>query len=81
MGDLAGHHNSSRATAVNRLLFREPLERHSQAFLIEQLQHGGALATRDNQTVALLQIGGGANFHSTASGQFDRLTMCLEIAL
>ncbi len=81
MGNLAGHHDSSRATAVNRLLFRETLERRGQAFLLEQLQHGGALATRDNQAVALLQIGRGADFDSTATSQLDRFAMRLKIAL
>ncbi len=81
MRDFAGQQNRSGATAVDRLVLAEALERFGQPFLIEQLQHGGAFAAGDDQAVAALQVGNGAHFDGVAAGPLDRFAMRFEVAL
>src|SRR5580658_7443109 len=52
-----------------------------QVFFLNELQHGGALAARDNQPLHGFQIRGRSHFHHLRAGSRESALMRLEVAL
>src|SRR5665213_2531200 len=77
----AGQQDRSGATAEDRLVLIEALERFGQPFLVQQLQHGGTFATRDDQAVAAVQVGNRAYLNGVSAGPLYGLAMRFKVAL
>jgi len=80
-GNFARQQDRSGAGAEDGTPPAELTQRLHQVLLAQQLEHGGALAARDDQAVQTFQVGCGANFHDGGSGARGRFGMRVEIAL
>ncbi len=81
VGNSIGQQNRSRAGPEDRLLTAKVGQWLEQIFSIEQLQHGGAFAARNNQPVKTREVSRGTNVHGLSAGAFHGFTMGFEITL
>jgi hypothetical protein len=73
--------NGPGAGAEDGLLLREPAQRLLEIHVIQELEHGGALAAGDYQTVEIVELFGGSDLHSVGTGASEGALVGFEIAL
>src|SRR5665213_2630268 len=73
--------DGSGAGTEHRLALREFQQRLPEVHVIQELEHGGALAARNNQAVNRVQFPGRADLHGVGAGALKGLFMRFKIAL
>jgi len=73
--------NGPGAGAEDGLLTREPAQRFLEIHVIEEFEHGGALASRNYETVEAVELFGGADLDGVRSGAREGALVGFEIAL
>ena len=77
---LVGQQDGSGAGPEDWLL-AEFGKRFEEVFGVEELQHSGALAARNDEAVEAVEVGRGANEYGFRAGPLDGFAMRLEVAL
>jgi hypothetical protein len=73
--------NGPGTGAEDGLLLREPPQRLLEIHVIEELEHGGALAPGDYETVEVVELVGGADLNGFGTGAREGALVGFEIAL
>ncbi len=73
--------NSPGAGAEHGLLLREAAERLLEIHVIQELEHGSALAAWNYKTVEIVEFAGGTHLHCVRPGAREGTLMSFEIAL
>ena len=78
---IGSEQNGPGAGAEDGLLPREPAKRLLEIHVIQELEHGSALAARNYQTVEIVELFGGADLDGVRSGARKGALVGFEIAL
>ncbi len=78
---VGGEQNGAGAGAEDGLFLREAAQRLLEIHVIEELEHGGALAPGNYKTVEIVELFGGADLDGVRSGAREGALVGFEIAL
>ena len=78
---IGSEQNGPGAGAEDGLLLREAAERFLEIHVIQELEHGSALAAGNYKTVEIVELFGGADLDGVGTGTGQGALMSFEIAL